>query len=46
MKKAFSLLERVPRSDSTILILGESGTGKERGYYNPLSEQAKRQAAD
>ena len=29
MNQVFSLIERVAKSDSTVLILGESGTGKE-----------------
>lgn len=29
MRKIFALLDRISRTDSTILILGESGTGKE-----------------
>ena len=29
MKQVFSLIERVAKSDSTVLILGDSGTGKE-----------------
>jgi len=29
MKKVFSLIEKISKSDSTVLIFGESGTGKE-----------------
>src|SRR3989442_14958346 len=29
MQKVFEMMEKVPRPDSTVLILGESGTGKE-----------------
>ncbi len=29
MQKVFSLIDKVPSTDSTVLILGESGTGKE-----------------
>lgn len=29
MKKVFSLIEKISKSDSTVLIYGESGTGKE-----------------
>jgi len=43
MYKVFELIEKVSRSDTTVLITGESGTGKEvvakTIHYNSLREQ-------